>query len=48
MGWCNDISFPSKYNKLFKIEKKVKHEKLKRQDYKYDLQEQKKKYHINN
>ena len=37
MGWCNDIRFPRKYNKLFKIEKKVKHEKLKRQDYKYDL-----------
>ena len=37
MGWCNDIRFPSKYNKLFKIEKKVRHEKLKRQDYKYDL-----------
>ena len=29
MGWCNDIRFPSKYNKLFKIEKKVRHEKLK-------------------
>ena len=37
MGWCNDISFPKKYNKLFKIEKKIKHEKLKRKDYKYDL-----------
>ena len=37
MGWCNDISFPKKYNKLVKIEKKVKHEKLKRKDYKYDL-----------
>ena len=37
MGWCNDINFPKKYNKLFKIEKKIKHEKLKRKDYKYDL-----------
>ena len=37
MGWCNDISFPKKYNKLVKIEKKIKHEKLKRKDYKYDL-----------
>ena len=37
MGWCNDIRFPKKYNKLFKIEKKVKHERLKRKDYKYDL-----------
>ena len=37
MGWCNDIRFPKKYNKLFKIEKTVKHERLKRKDYKYDL-----------
>ena len=37
MGWCNDIRFPKKYNKLIKIEKKIKHEKLKRKDYKYDL-----------
>ena len=34
MGWCDDIRFPKKYNKLFKIEKKIKHEKLKRKDYK--------------
>ena len=37
MGWCDDINFPKKYNKLFKIEKKIKHEKLKRKDNKYDL-----------
>ena len=37
MGWCNDSRFPKKYNKLFKIQKKIKHEKLKRKDYKYDL-----------
>ena len=37
MGWCNDINFPKKYNKLLKIEKKIKYEKLKRKDYKYDL-----------
>ena len=37
MGWCNDERFPKKYNKLFKIEKNVRHEKLKRKDYKYDL-----------
>ena len=37
MGWCNDIKIPKKYNKLFKIEKKIKHEKLNRKDYKYDL-----------
>ena len=36
MGWCNDIRFPNKYNKLIKIEKKIKYEKLKREDYKYD------------
>jgi len=23
MGWCDDIRFPKKYNKLFKIEKKL-------------------------
>ncbi len=37
MGWCNDISFPKKYNKLITIEKKIKYEKLKRKDYKYDF-----------
>ena len=37
MGWCNDVCFPKKYNKLFKIKKKIKHEKLKRIDYKYDF-----------
>ena len=37
MGWCNDERFPKKYNKLIKIEKKIRHEKLKRKDYKYDL-----------
>jgi len=37
MGWCDDMGFPKKYNKLFKIEKKIKHEKLKRKDYKYDF-----------
>ena len=37
MGWCDDISFPKKYNKLFKIQKKIRHEKLKRKDHKYDL-----------
>ena len=37
MGWCDDINIPEKYNKRIKIEKKIKHEKLKRKDYKYDL-----------
>ena len=37
MGWCDDVSFPKKYNKLFKIKNKIKHEILKRNDYKYDF-----------
>ena len=37
MGWCDDIRFPKIYNKLFKIKKKIRHEKLKRKDHKYDL-----------
>ena len=37
MGWCDDVRFPKKYNKLVKIEKNIKHERLKRKDYKYDL-----------
>ena len=37
MGWCDDVNFPKKYNKLFKINKRIKHEKLKRKDHKYDL-----------
>ncbi len=37
MGWCHDMHFPKKYNKLFEINKTIKHEKLKRKDYKYNL-----------
>ena len=37
MGWCDDINIPEKYNRKIKVEKKIKHEKLKRKDYKYDL-----------
>ena len=37
MGWCDDIKSPKKYNKLIKATDKVKHEKLRRKDYKYDL-----------
>jgi len=37
MGWCDDINFEKKYNKLFKIDNKTKHEKLRRKDHKYDL-----------
>ena len=37
MAWCNDVRFPKKYNKIFNIEKRIRHEKLKRKDFKYDL-----------
>ena len=37
MGWCDDINIPDKYNRRIKVENKIKHEKLKRKDYKYDL-----------
>ena len=37
MGWCDDTRSPNRYNKLFKIVKKIKHEKLTRNDYKYDF-----------
>jgi L,D-peptidoglycan transpeptidase YkuD (ErfK/YbiS/YcfS/YnhG family) len=37
MGWCNDVNNKKYYNKLFKINKKIKHEKLYRKDYKYDF-----------
>ena len=35
MGWCDDPK-SSKYNKLIKITKKIKHEKMFRNDMKYD------------
>jgi len=37
MGWCNDIKKKEKYNKLIKINKNIRHEKLYRKDYKYDF-----------
>ena len=37
MGWCNDTRVSKRYNKLIKIDNKIKHEKLKRKDYKYDF-----------
>ena len=37
MGWCDDENYPLKYNKLIKINKKIRQEKLKRKDHKYDL-----------
>ena len=36
MGWCNDIK-SNKYNQLIKANDKIKHEKMFRQDYKYDF-----------
>ena len=37
IGWCDDIKVPKKYNKLIKVNKNIRHEKLKRTDHKYDL-----------
>ena len=37
MGWCDDINNKKYYNKLIKIKKNIKHEKLFRKDNKYDL-----------
>ena len=37
MGWCDDIKYPKKYNRLIKVNNKIKHEKLRRNDNKYDL-----------
>ena len=35
MGWCDDVK-SKKYNKLIKINNKIRHEKIFRRDYKYD------------
>ncbi len=37
MGWCDDKKNIKSYNKLIKIKKKIKHEKLYRKDNKYDF-----------
>ena len=37
MGWCDDINYPKKYNKLIKIDQNIHHENLYRKDRKYDL-----------
>ena len=37
MGWCNDTKNLKKYNKLIKVSKKIKHEKMYRKDSNYDL-----------
>ena len=37
MGWCDDPKNKKYYNKLIKVNKKIKHEKLFRKDSKYDF-----------
>ena len=37
MGWCDDLKNKKNYNKLIRINKNIKHEKLHREDNKYDL-----------
>ena len=37
MGWCDDVNYPKYYNKLIKINNNIKHEKLYREDNKYNL-----------
>ncbi len=37
MGWSNDSRYSYKYNKLINTREKIRHEKLQRKDYKYDL-----------
>ena len=37
MGWCDDLTNRKFYNKLIRVNSKVKHEKLYRADYKYDF-----------
>ena len=37
MGWCDDIKSKKNYNKLIKVNKNIRHEKLFRKDYKYDF-----------
>ena len=37
MGWCDDVKSKKRYNKMINVNCKLKHEKLYRKDYKYDL-----------
>ena len=37
MGWCDDVNSKRYYNKLIKVKKNLRHEKLFRKDYKYDF-----------
>ena len=37
MGWCDDVKSKKFYNKLINIKNKIRHERLYRKDFKYDL-----------
>ena len=37
MGWCNDKKDSANYNKLINTKKKIRHEKLYRKDFKYNM-----------
>ncbi len=37
MGWCDDVKNTKYYNKLIRVNKSSRHEKLYRKDHKYDL-----------
>ena len=37
LAWCDDSLNKEKYNKLIKVNNKIKHEKLYRKDHKYDI-----------
>ena len=37
MGWCDDIQNKKNYNKLIKVNKNIRHEKLFRKDRRYDF-----------
>ena len=37
MGWCNDIKSLRYYNKLIKLKRNLRSEKIFRHDFKYDL-----------
>ena len=37
MGWCNDLKSKKYYNRLIKTKQNLRHEKLFRKDYKYNL-----------
>ena len=37
MGWCDDLNNRKNYNKLIRVNKNIKHEKLYRKDKKYDF-----------